>query len=89
MEFVCLDVNGNSTWFYDADKKAYHRKMEDGTARVIKGEYLPDPFLLSDSRKAIIRQSNPNISEEQLDLMCKPQQATYKIWEHWKNVNSN
>lgn len=88
MEFVCQDINGNSTWFYDSETQSYHRRMENGDVRVIKGQYLPDPYLLSDSRKMIVRQTNPSMSEEQIDLLCKPQQATYKLWEHWKNINN-
>ena len=89
MEFVCFDHNGNSTWNYDSENKSYHREMESGETRMIKGEYLPDPFLLFENRRNQVKNINPNITEAELSVLCMPQEATYKLWEHWQNVNNH
>lgn len=78
MEFVCKDVNGNSTWYYENGK--YFRKNIKGEIyRSISGEQLPDPVLLWEKRQKMYPEADKKF--------LRPQDATFCLYEHWNKLN--
>lgn len=82
-EFVYTDRIWPSYWDYNSDEKTYYRYKLDGSfMNKIKGENLPDPWLLWQKRAEInsTTPTGPN------GKTYKPQEATFRIWDHWQSV---
>lgn len=84
---VCIDENGPSEWFYEPEKAAYRRKFKNGDERFIKGEFLPDPYTLWENRQSVMKKADPSLSMDNLKAATKPQNATFKLWQHWQGVS--
>lgn len=85
MEFVCNDINGATSWHYDAAKQRYYRLTARGDmVPRISGKYLLDPFALWAQRCA---DKEVQMGSEAADAY-KPQEAVFALWNHWQGVNA-
>lgn len=76
MELVCKDDDGD--WYYIPETESYQR-INDGEVRgKITGKHLPNPHFLLKKRKRLY----PQAKEQDIE----PNEATYKLWEHWNAV---
>lgn len=82
MEKVCDEIDGKSTWQYEAGM--YFRHYPDGNIAKIKGEYLPDPEMLWQSRCAALKVTK---SSHQ-GLLAKPTKTTFFLWNHWQGIKN-
>ena len=84
MEHVCKDSNGPSNWYFDPEKSSYQRIFNDGKITKLYGKFLPDPYTLWQQRQDKMRTDNPDADLSNIADSTRPQEATFKLWEHWQ-----
>lgn len=79
LQFVCHEVISPMDWYYDSSDQKYIRFDGKEITRTITGKNLPNPFLLWQSR----------VSKGRNKESAKPQDVTFKLFEHWQKVSQN
>ncbi len=82
MELVFKEPTG-LVWHY-ADG-IYYRKKGDDVVAMLSGQHIPDPYVLWQRKcSAVGKEYGQNGY-----TAYRPQEAVFRLWEHWQNVNHN
>lgn len=94
MEYVCDSEEPNCKWYYDATEQRYWLKDSDGNGvRRIKGDYLPNPADLVDSKVEAFKHSLKIKDDNDIRLLkirqdMQPTTQVKSLWEHWQGVSN-
>lgn len=90
---VCKDMDGVSTWYYDATTQKYMRIMPDDTVGVVgggrmlarlHGQDIPNPDRMWDARCTMAGTNTTTIA----GLKLKPSQTTYDLYADWQEAKN-
>lgn len=85
MKAVTEDLDQRSRWYYSSDEKRYYRYLNGKITGKIKGNSLPDPYMLEISYK---KQKDLLPDEEKQGFRVQASPVTHNLWKHWQGVKN-
>lgn len=91
MDLVCTDLDGISSWYYEAATKSYSRLKPNGDQDTAGGKYImakifgrdiPNPDKLWLARCTLAGTTTGGMNAP----MLKPSPTVYSLFSHWQGV---